>query len=763
MPAVFPKHHEQCLDTTFSDNLLSSIPDLIQEDVDAIVSEQIVDDTVLINEYVQGTESEETVASVKAKVHLEIELPLTPKMTPSTFEEVTSRWNNIDQDPVLHPDYEPLLAMTSSPVDLRSVFGSDTFETEYYPGQHEQLELFDTTMRIPEPRVTSITSKPDLGWFPSTVLDLVCHGSDSTYKHIVETVPSRHLNINVRWAPFIGNIQPVDTNENLLGSEMVSDFVNVDDPAAEEVSFIILAERSPSPQAPTSTLCPIVQCSGTYDEEESSAFKPPRQAIFAITELSSVTLEADEAIQATTSTRGTSESIEERPAESVHFSQWSELPEQAIGGATVDELTTDSCSSPVNFDYRQHQDTWTPKVTSADGNTFWDEDVFVSPHYRIYDVSGGPELMPVVEDHATAYAESPMPEALQNLPDECSKPYKVSSDHAISSDDSLEQLLQSRKRQYVQDEDPVTIETMNCFGGLQDYLRLRSKQPPRAKLQRRGNPIATVSIIDSEQVPPENIDAITIAPNLHVLQYPNQEYFYTISTTLLNRPALWRALKRDNPSLSLIERDLDIIYEVDLVCSTLSGILFFCIEHIEHCSLDADNYLSSQIRMSHCVKKYQSLSVVITTKVTVTDNQAQSLARFQGWLAAISGKTKIILILSSTEEEQAQYLGYLAAHYTETDGAVHGHVLVDDSLHERFLRSCPYINATAAQALLSRYTLIQYLKLTCDELRLALQEIGIYEESQSTAIYETFRGSWHVLKLNSGIHEYNPLDEEVIT
>lgn len=749
-----------------SQNISFMVADLTKEDADATTREDFDDDFALIDQMMGDFGSELPVVNIKPKLLLEIEMPMTPRAPPPRHMASILQPQGFCTDPSLKFDSDLAMKMTSSPTNLHSVFGEE-FDYAYDPWLQEQLEIFDTALRIPEPHVGPVMSRPNLSAFPSGPLDLVRSGSKSSGKYAVDFLPARHLDIAVRWAPVVGKIDPVDVEESLPGSDIVMDFIHEDIFTTPNEPFVNLAERPVSPDHPSSMLSPK-PFTGEHDKDQAWTQNCTSWPVDV--ELKSVTLDGDvRSDEIPPSQYPSSESGNADQKGDVENSDGvaNEYPTPRVNDIALYDSTTgllspftNAACSASQADDGRHQFELAGFIESDIASTMPSMATMTMGHRTCLSA----EISTSSSARTTDFVNRGVVDNSVNRPSPGATTRQLNSPKIATedlfSDDSLHQILETRKRQLTEDEGSVS-QYENELGGIQDFMRLRMNQGPGPKVRRLTETGCQGPRQHSQENMADASKAASIAPSADPTQFPQQEHYYTISTTLLDRPALWRPLKRQNAKLSLIERDLDPMHEVDLICSVSSGIMFFSVEHIQDCSLSRDLQIPSQLRMINCVRKYQNLSIVITLLEQLTEDQYISLAKFQGWLSSACSNTNIRLVVPTTDEEQARYLCFFAAHYTKTDGAIQGPLPIIETRHELFLRSCPFLNALQAQSILARFSLSRFLMLEIKDMSTLLHKVGVVDQSQITTVYEFFKGDWHGMQRDN-MHEYDFVDGNMI-
>lgn len=716
------------------ESLFQNIPDLTKEDTDTLIRENFDDSSPLIKEITNLPDADPPIVTLEPKTVLEIDMPLTPRIM--SYSEV--RTNNFNKLMHASKDFDTFAQTetTSSPTNLYSIFGIDDSECQDLVLQ-EQLELFNTALRIPEPRLGSYVRRPDLTNFPSNCSDLVHSRLRPESNSMVSILPAKHLDIDVRWAPFSGKVDPIIELETLVGEEIVEDFVNVESTKNMDDPFAALAEIDAAAVDLTTsgTLYPRILEQNNCPND--SAIQSDSREPFSENEITSMTLGRDARSVVQISSPPFSSPGE---AQLVYGEAYglSGLHEQE--GSIYDDATVQNVRLPYELEIDQlghdHVGARQPlhaSIAECKNGEFQDEI----------------EASPQIASQGQALEVEPF--------------YHIISDTS-SSDDSLAQVLRDRKRNF-RDETVWTERKRTHIGSnLTDFMRLRSNQGPETVLRQEPDPVKTQLRPDQSVILDQPQPVMVIAPDCEPFQRPTQTHLYVISTTLLQRPILWRQLKSQNPCLSLIERDLDTTQEVELICSPSSGILFLTIDDVRQVSLDSVLYCLSQLRVKNCIRKYEALTAIITYTSTLTGDDVVALGTFQGWLSSISGATKINVVALASEEEQGKYLTYCAARYTHEEGAIHRPLPVSETYHELFLRSCPMLNAIQAQLILTKYTLAQFLQLDYEEMCSLLQDLGVKQSTRSVAVYTFFKGDWHAMMAEGsvGAQEYDFVDGNLI-
>lgn len=118
---------------------------------------------------------------------------------------------------------------------------------------------------------------------------------------------------------------------------------------------------------------------------------------------------------------------------------------------------------------------------------------------------------------------------------------------------------------------------------------------------------------------------------------------WIISSTLLQRTTLVRALRSHLPSVSLIERELDPSTEVDLVTSPSSGIVVSTMDRLS--TLPA--------RLAQLRHRYARIDVILRLESGMTAEVSTGLARLAPMLMGDASSRMAVTLVASDEEEVA--------------------------------------------------------------------------------------------------------------
>lgn len=699
-------------------------PEYLKEEILELVSESMEESSSFLMEVLGEAEQPSQVEEITHRIPLEFEMPLSPRY-PAVCESLIAveRPKRELEDIFEKPKHE--LDVSSSTANLFEAFGLSEHDQVYNPTREEQLTLFDTALRITEPPVKAITLQQGLRKLPVSMSSLRRPKNDTGVMYVAEIIPAKHLDIHVRWTPFINSAHRYSIEEYLEGGDLVNDFVDIEDESElEQFEGLIDQELLQEPTTPL--------------------YRQSSPGSWADTSFKAVEVKLTPDGAAIPLNQGSGKRLTlmdyetPRPSYDHKFRDHDRLQGVMKQDAKVLNLLEDeTVSHSLHPDsvYVSENEQQCHKLSSSCGIKF--------------QMLQGSDLPNLSTNISWAMSDSaPDQSKLDLLPRDHSNA-RSTEEVAELSDDSLTRLLRRRKRARQSEASPeveveVEVEEQggHCRGNIDDYIRLNNNQsPPKIKTQK------AVKRPKKQPLPiqrPESTQARQeIVPTLDKSDEAGR--IWMISSTLLQQSTLIRQLRERNPGVTFIERDLDSMKEADLILSSTSGIALLHIEHLLRSDTHREGgevLMPAQLRMLNLSSRYSSLCLVILFNGSLTFDQRKALVEFQGWL---SSKLTVTVILSGSHSEQLSYLDYFATKYAPnlvTCGTATGEEDVENP-HEAFLRACPLLNAMSAYLILQHCSLLDFLAFNINERRELLSSIGVVLDSQALGIHAYFCASWH--------------------
>ncbi|CCX35419.1 protein of unknown function [Taphrina deformans PYCC 5710] len=528
----------------------------------------------------------DTPAKLRPYFKLDIDSPLSPRrMTPNSL--LTD--NTIGRK-FLFQDCQPWPQSTSPPESsLEELFDLSASEIGTHPLSKEKLVDHCFALRVEEPDVPKVTQKPNLKEYPTCMLDLQRARTKDRDYHVVNAVPARHLDFDLRWNPFSKPVPPFSFEEDLNGDQLIDDFVHE------------------LPESPTLHSTSDVLVRGTHVENLTSPLVSNTSGAYRI-------------IDTQHGINNSNREVERKPLDAqarLLFRTRKLHPSPASAVLSESRLSDDGVLEQLSRSSQTIQE-----------STCEEARVRVNPH-EVVPRSGHTNPPRSATYLSTISSETPS-----------------TSYWSAKPEDAYTEPLQKRRRTAKASSDhsqhyrPIKIRDK-----IDMHIRMQGKEvicrEPRSSDR-------VIPAPEPEPVLVEPKERSTIAP-ANESEGPSGIH-WIVSISLLQLSSISRVFSRQNELATLIERDLPQSIEADVVVSASTSIVLFRLEHVLGAS--RDTILPAQHRIMNLLWKYDNLIILVLSRTPLSESQVIDLVSFQSWVLGHSRNSRCIICTSEYELTQ---------------------------------------------------------------------------------------------------------------